>query len=141
MNNNYKLTWERSFATSDFTVLAAAHASANVSIALWKSILFYSRQRHRHAENFTQHVHRGSNRHGEGHVHSCRPAARYWPGWAPPSSAPPASRKTDTTEPSFQRFSFLSRYFNEFLFLHSSPAHVGWAFWIIYTCNSVTLNL
>lgn len=47
---------------------------------------------------------------------------------APPSE-PPASRKTDTTRAfPFQRFSFLSRCFNEFLFFIQSPAHGGgWA--------------
>lgn len=115
------------------TVLATAHASANVSRALWKSILL----------RFTTSTYRNSTHVPESANNSKHLTRSLQPAGGALLALGPAQRtarvEKNRYHPSlpFQRFSFLSRYFNDFFF-HPKPSprwRLG-GLRIIYTCNS-----
>lgn len=111
------------------TVLATAHASANVSRALWKSILL----------RFTTSTYRNSTHVPESANNSKHLTRSLQPAGGALLALGPAQRtarvEKNRYHPSlpFQRFSFLSRYFNDFFFTQS-PAHGGgWAAFGLFT--------
>lgn len=110
---NSELTWERSLGTSDLTVLAAAHASANVSIALWKSILLQFTTTST-CRNITQHV-PGAAATDSNPTRPTQPTGGALLIRPRPANRPRREKPIPPSLPVSALF-FLSRCFNEFLF-------------------------
>lgn len=111
-----KITCDRSLGASDLTVLAAAHASAKVSIALWKSILLrITTSTYRNISHVPVTAKRNNR------TRSLQPAGGALLALGPAQRTARVEKNRYHPSLPFQRFSFLSRYFNEVFFFLAKP--------------------